>query len=60
MIVERKDGSLWMLVRTQYGIGQSVSVDKGATWSQGGPSGSGGPLRNRAWRSEPGTYSKAR
>lgn len=39
MTVERKDGSLWMLVRTAYGIGQSESRDKGATWSAGGPSG---------------------
>jgi predicted neuraminidase len=33
MIVERTDGSLWMLVRTNYGIGQSVSMDRGKTWS---------------------------
>ncbi len=33
MVVERKDGSLWMLLRTSYGIGQSVSADGGATWS---------------------------
>jgi hypothetical protein len=33
MIVERKDGSLWMLVRTKYGIGESVSFDKGFSWS---------------------------
>lgn len=33
MIVERKDGSLWMLVRTLYGIGESISTDKGITWS---------------------------
>ena len=32
-IVERKDGSLWMLVRTKYGIGESISTDKGFTWS---------------------------
>lgn len=32
MIVERKDGTLWMLVRTTYGIGESVSTDRGATW----------------------------
>jgi hypothetical protein len=35
MIVERKDGSLWMLVRTNYGIGQSVSTDRGKTWKGG-------------------------
>ncbi|NOX65867.1 MAG: exo-alpha-sialidase, partial [Chlorobi bacterium] len=33
MIIERKDGSLWMLVRTKYGIGESVSKDRGKTWS---------------------------
>jgi predicted neuraminidase len=37
-IVERKDGSLWMLVRTKYGIGESTSVDRGATWSDLVPS----------------------
>jgi hypothetical protein len=31
--VERQDGSLWMLVRTAKGIGESVSADGGATWS---------------------------
>ena len=35
MIVERKDGSLWMLVRTSgYGIGDSVSTDNGKTWTE--------------------------
>ena len=33
MIVERRDGSLWMWVRTMYGIGHSVSTDGGRTWS---------------------------
>jgi len=33
MAVERKDGSLWMLVRTTKGIGESLSTDGGATWS---------------------------
>ena len=33
MAVERKDGSLWMLVRTTKGIGESVSTDGGTTWS---------------------------
>jgi hypothetical protein len=32
MIVERKDGSLWMMVRVQ-GIGQTVSHDRGKTWT---------------------------
>ncbi len=32
MLVELRDGSLWMLVRTKYGIGESVSTDRGRTW----------------------------
>jgi hypothetical protein len=43
MIVERRDGSLWMLVRTLHGIGESVSTDRGHTWSPGRDSGLGGP-----------------
>ena len=39
MVVERDNGDLWMLVRTGYGIGQSVSSDGGKTWSPGEPSG---------------------
>jgi len=39
MIVERKDQSLWMLVRTQYGIGESISSDNGRSWSCCSPSG---------------------
>ncbi|MBK9166410.1 MAG: exo-alpha-sialidase [Bryobacterales bacterium] len=35
MIVERKDGSLWMLVRNARGLGESVSKDGGRTWSPG-------------------------
>ena len=38
MIVERGDGSLWMLVRTTYGIGESTSTDRGRTWSPLKPS----------------------
>jgi hypothetical protein len=37
MIVERHDGSLWMLVRTSYGVGQSVSTDQGKTWTEVAP-----------------------
>ena len=37
MIVERKDGSLWMLIRTKMGIGESISTDRGKTWSKGKP-----------------------
>jgi len=39
MLIERKDGSLWTLVRTAYGIGESISVDGGKSWSEGKPSG---------------------
>ncbi|MEZ5392400.1 MAG: sialidase family protein [Bryobacterales bacterium] len=35
MIVERKDGSLLMLIRNTDGIMQSVSTDGGKTWSPG-------------------------
>lgn len=38
MTVERNDGSLWMLVRAAYGIGESVSTNRGKTWSVGVPS----------------------
>jgi len=37
MIVERRDGSLWMLVRTRYGIGESLSTDGGVTWTAVAP-----------------------
>jgi hypothetical protein len=39
MIVERKDSSLWMLIRTEYGIGESTSLDRGTTWQPLEPSG---------------------
>lgn len=32
MIVERKDGSLWMLVRVR-GMGETISRDQGKTWT---------------------------
>jgi hypothetical protein len=35
MFVERRDGALWMLVRTKSGLGESFSTDRGATWSPG-------------------------
>ncbi len=38
MFVEKKDGSLWALVRTQYGVGESFSTDRGKTWVGNGPS----------------------
>lgn len=43
MLVERRDGSLWMLVRSIDGIGESISTDRGRTWSAGRDSGLGGP-----------------
>lgn len=38
MIVERKDGSLWMLARTAKGIMETVSTDGGRTWAKPTPS----------------------
>jgi predicted neuraminidase len=38
MLVERQDGTLWMWVRTKYGIGESASRDGGRTWSALTPS----------------------
>lgn len=35
MIIERRDGSLWMLLRNTGGIAQSVSTDGGKTWDEG-------------------------
>lgn len=43
MVVEKNDGSLWMLVRCHYGIGQAFSYDGGRTWEGEGDSGIGGP-----------------
>ena len=34
MIVERKDGTLWMLARTTKGLMQSTSSDEGKTWAE--------------------------
>lgn len=34
MIVEKKDGLLWMMARTRKGIMESFSTDQGATWSE--------------------------
>jgi predicted neuraminidase len=40
MIVERSDGSLWMLIRSGSGVlWESVSGDHGRTWSDGAPTG---------------------
>lgn len=38
MLVELRDGRVWMLVRTRYGIGESFSQDGGETWSAIQPS----------------------
>lgn len=35
MIVQRSDGSLWMLIRTTNGMWQSESTDGGHTWTAG-------------------------
>ena len=35
MVIERKDGSLWMLVRSRDGISQTFSYDRGKTWTKG-------------------------
>lgn len=41
MVVERRDTSIWMLLRTKYGIGESTSSDRGRTWRYVTPSGIG-------------------
>lgn len=37
MLVEKKDGTLWMLGRTRTGVGESFSKDGGKTWSEMAP-----------------------
>lgn len=37
MIVEKRDGSLWLLARNQKGMAESVSTDGGKTWSKASP-----------------------
>ncbi len=54
MFVERRDGSLWVLVRTSYGIGQSTSIDGGVTWSPGYPTDIAGPNTRFHLRRLPG------
>jgi hypothetical protein len=34
MVVPRRDGVLWMLARTRYGVAQSLSHDGGRTWRE--------------------------
>ncbi len=36
MVVERRDGSLWMLVRNETGVVETCSTDQGKTWSPPG------------------------
>jgi len=38
MIIEKNDGTLWMLIRVKYGIAESFSADGGITWSEAKPS----------------------
>ena len=38
MMVELRDGRLWMLARTTYGIAETFSADQGRTWSAPQPS----------------------
>ncbi|MDH4411429.1 MAG: exo-alpha-sialidase [Verrucomicrobiales bacterium] len=37
MIIEKKDGTLWMLGRTNDGVGEAFSKDQGRTWSEMAP-----------------------
>ncbi len=43
MLYQRKDGTVVMLVRTGYGIGEAFSKNGGKTWQGEGDSGLGGP-----------------
>lgn len=43
MIIEKNDGTLWLLLGTSSGVGQSFSTDGGATWSAMTDTGWGGP-----------------
>jgi hypothetical protein len=43
MVLERRDGSLAMYIRTSYGIDVAYSFDKGATWTEAQDSKLGGP-----------------
>jgi len=38
MVVELKDGRLWLMARTKKGISESFSTDQGRTWSEAKPS----------------------
>lgn len=43
MVVEKRDGTLWMLIRTRTGIAESFSMDGGISWSRGRASCFAGP-----------------
>ena len=43
MVVELRDGTLWMLIRTKTGIAESFSMDGGISWSRARPSRFAGP-----------------
>ena len=43
MLLEKKDGTVHMYVRTSYGIGESISYDRGKTWAAAFDSKLGGP-----------------
>lgn len=43
MVVEKRDGTVWMLVRCYDGIGESISSDGGHTWAPGRRSHIDGP-----------------
>jgi hypothetical protein len=47
MIVQRRDGSLWMLLRNTRGIAQTVSTDGGRTWSEGSMFMTGGKVAGK-------------
>ena len=44
MVLERNDGSIRMLIRTNYGIGEAHSTDQGVTWISDGDSGIRSPI----------------
>ena len=50
IVVERLDGSLWMLIRTAYGIASSYSYDGGKTWTPARDSGIKSPSSRFAIR----------
>ena len=57
MVVQKRDGSLWALIRTKYGIAESSSYDGGLNWTPAKNSGIAAPdsrfhlrvLKSGAW-----------